>query len=68
MAKRNPLNPDARVLCKLGSIIVHAEELISPFGHHFDKAALDQLMRDADVKQWLADMRKLALVPEKRNG
>lgn len=68
MAKRNPLTPDPRLLCKLGSIIVHTEELLSPFGHQFDKAALDQLMRDPAVKQWLADMRKLALVPEKRNG
>ena len=68
MTKSNPLTPDPRLLCKLGSIIVHAEELLSPDGHQFDKIALEQLMRDSTVKQWLADMRKMALLPEKRNG
>ena len=64
----NVLAPDSATLCKLGSIIVHVEELLSPFGHQFDKAALDQLLRDPDVVQWLKGMRTLALVPEKRNG
>lgn len=71
MAKPNPLaalNPSPQLLCKLGSIIVHAEELVSPFGHHFDKAALDSLMRDPQVVEWLAEMRRLAMLPEKRNG
>jgi len=64
----NVLTPDTATLCKLGSIVVHAEELLSPFGHTFDKHALDQLLSDPDVKQWLKGMRKLALIPEKRNG
>ena len=68
MTKSNPLTPDTATLCKLGSIAIHAEELLSPHGHHFDKAALDQLMRDEDVVRWLKGMRKLALLPEKRNG
>lgn len=64
----NVLTPDTATLCKLGSIAIHAEELLSPHGHHFDKVALDQLMRDEDVVRWLKGMRKLALLPEKRNG
>lgn len=60
--------PDMTLLCKLGSIIVHTEELLSPYGHEFDKAALDQLMRDPQVVEWLKGMRAMALVPEKRNG
>lgn len=60
--------PDMTLLCKLGSIAVHAEELLSPHGHEFDKAALDSLMRDPQVVEWLAGMRAAALVPEKRNG
>lgn len=64
----NVLTPDTKTLTKLGSIIVHTEELLSPYGHAFDKAALDQLMRDPDVVAWLKGMRKLALLPEKRNG
>lgn len=62
------LTPDTATLCKLGSIVIHTEELLSPHGHHFDKAALDQLMHDEDVVRWLKGMRKLALLPEKRNG
>ena len=68
MIKPNPLTPDPVLFCKLGSIIVHAEELLSPDGHQFDKITFDQLMRDPAVVQWLADMRKMALLPEKRNG
>jgi hypothetical protein len=36
----DPLNPNAALLVNLGSIAVHAEEITSPNGHDFDKAAL----------------------------
>ncbi len=62
------MNPDPVVLCKLGSMIVHAEEFMSPHGHPLDKMAFDDLMRDPQVQKWLAGMRKAALIPEKRNG
>jgi hypothetical protein len=62
------LNPSVPLLCKLGSIIVHADELMSQDGHEFDRLALEQLLRDAEVKAWLAGMRGMALIPEKRNG
>lgn len=63
----NPLKKvQADLLIKLGSIAVHAEELLSPKGHHFDKAALDSLLKDPQIKQWLEEMDKLALVPKKR--
>lgn len=61
------LNPSAALLCKLGSIIAHADELLSPHGHDFDRIALDNLLRDPDVKGWLHEMRAMALIPEKRN-
>lgn len=64
----NVLAPDVATLSKLASIVVHVEELMSPYGHHFDKMAIEDLMRDPDVVQWLKGMRKLALTPEKRNG
>lgn len=63
-----PLNPTPRLLSKLGSIIVHADELASPDGHEFDAVALKQLLRDEDVRKWLYGMRELALLPEKRSG
>lgn len=60
------LNPSPMLLAKLGSIIVHVEEMLSPKGHAFDKVALEQLMLDPDVREWLAEMDALAMVPRKR--
>jgi hypothetical protein len=66
MAK--PLEPSAQLLIKLGSIIVHADELMSPDGHPFDKIAFEELMRDPQVVAWIAEMNSLALLPLKRNA
>lgn len=60
------LKPSATVLAKLGSIAVHAEEMLSPLGHGFDKIALQSVLADPEVVEWLDGMRKLALLPEKR--
>lgn len=62
----NPLQPSASLLCKLGSIAVHAEEMVSPTGHGFDKIAMQQLLDDPDVKQWIEGMDALAMLPKKR--
>lgn len=64
--KSDPLKPELSLLCKLGSIAVHADELLSPSGHEFDRHAMASLFHDAEVRQWLRAMQKLALVPEKR--
>jgi len=67
MAKNgNPLKPTPALLCKLGSVLVHADELISSKGHAFDRHALEQLVNDPDVKEWLAQMDALAMIPKKR--
>lgn len=60
------LKPSAVILIKLGSIAVHAEEMLSGKGHHFDVEVLKALLNDSDVKTWLAEMDKLALLPQKR--
>lgn len=60
------LNPDMTLLIKLGSIAVHADEMLSPRGHEFDKVALQGLLEDPEVKVWIDEMDKLALVPKKR--
>ncbi len=60
------LHPSASLLCKLGSIAVHVEEMLSPDGHAFDKTAIDGLLADAEVRDWLDRMAALALVPERR--
>lgn len=59
-------NPPMSLLCKLGSIAIHTEELRSDDGHPFDAAALDQLLADTEVRQWLDAMKGAALLPKKR--
>ena len=60
------LKPTPMLLCKLGSIAVHADEMLSADGHEFDRVALMQLMADADVKAWLQEMDDMAMIPKKR--
>jgi hypothetical protein len=60
------LRPKPALLAKVGAIVVHADELLSPGGHAFDRAALRSLLDDPDVGQWLQEMRRMALVPRKR--
>lgn len=62
----DPLSPNVALLCKLGSIAQHAREMTGPSGHQFDAEALAQLLDDAAVVHWLADMEALALVPVMR--
>jgi len=64
----DPLDPGATLLCKLGSIIVHAEELLSADGHPFDRHALETLLADPDVREWRERMDAMALLPVKRNA
>lgn len=60
------LKPGAGLLCKLGSIAVHADEMLSSGGHQFDRAALTSLIADAEVQAWLTQMDEAAMVPKKR--
>lgn len=52
----DPLKPDLTLLCKLGSVLVHTEELLSPKGHVLDKEALNSLLKDPQVKEWVKNM------------
>ncbi len=61
------LKPSAQLLIKLGSIIVHQQELNSCHGHYMDRVALDTLLQDSDVKKWMREMDESALLPKKRN-
>jgi hypothetical protein len=60
------LSPPATVLIKLGSIARHVEELLSPEGHSFDRAALDALLADPEVTEWMQAADALALLPVRR--
>lgn len=53
------------LLVKLGSIVVHADELTEPGGHDFDRATIRSLLEDPDVKKWIADIG--VLLPLKRS-
>lgn len=57
--------PSLALLVKLGSIIVHADELSGPFGHPYDNITMQQLIRDPEVQQFIKDMG--AFLPVKRN-
>jgi hypothetical protein len=64
--KTDALSPSPQLLCKLGSIIVHADELLSPLGHNFDREALIALLSDHEVQAWIEEMAGMAMVPLKR--
>ena len=54
-AFEGPLHPPLSVLCALGSIAVHAEELLSPTGHRFDIDALRSCFTP-EVRSWIKAM------------
>lgn len=62
----NPLTPSPALLCKLGSLIVHADEGRSMLGHAYDWTAFDSLLADANVQEWIHAMQRLAMLPVKR--
>ncbi len=60
-------NPSLSLLCKLGSLAVHIDELLSDEGDDvFDRAALESLLKDVEVLEWLTEMQSDGLVPQKR--
>lgn len=61
------LNPPARVLAKIGSIIVHMQEYGGEGGHPFDATAARSLLADPEVRQWIEAMDKMALLPKRRD-
>ena len=62
----DPLVPSAALLCKLGSILVHSEEAGSSWGHEFDVIALQGLINDPQVVEWMQQMQDQGFLPEKR--
>jgi len=64
--KPDPLKPDVALISKIGSIIVHVDELLSTDGRNVDKLALQVLIQDSSVQRWLKDLGPL--VPVKRGA
>jgi len=61
------MKPDAALLVKLGSIVVHFDEYTGVRGHAYDLHTARQLLDDPDVKVWIAEMTKAAMLPQKRS-
>ena len=59
-------NPPIRLLCKLGSIIVHADEGSGASAHEFDWVTLRSMLADPEVREWLDAMGKAGFLPVKR--
>lgn len=64
--RTSPLSPTPATLIKLGSIVRHVEEALSPSGHSFDWTTVEGLLEDPDVQEWMAAADALALLPVKR--
>ncbi len=62
----DPLDVPASLLCKLGSMMVHADEFLSPAGHDFDRIAMMALIGDPEVSAWVAAMTEKGFLPVKR--
>ena len=68
MTARKPNRPTEMpitLISKLGSIVVHAQEAVSPKGHVFDRTALEQLINDWEVVAWMESIDPV-LLPVKR--
>ncbi len=52
----DPLKPELPLLMKLGSIVVHVEEMLSPQGHEIDRRTILSLLSDDEVQQWIRAM------------
>ena len=56
-------NREPSLLVKLGSIAVHAKEMLSPSGHELDRVVITELLRDKEVQEWIKAMNKYGLLP-----
>lgn len=63
MSGEKALEPETTLLIKLGSIAVHIEELLGDDPHDLDRAAIESLLSDPEVRDWLTLMDKLVLLP-----
>src|SRR3546814_19013332 len=57
----NPLQPSPQLLCKLGSVIVHADEMTGPGAHEYDRVSFETVLKDPEVQAWIAAMNKMAM-------
>lgn len=65
MKRSEIIEPSLTLLCKLGSIIVHADEATEPGAHELDVTVLRALLADPEVKDWIKGMG--TMLPLKRS-
>jgi|GEM_PF-6190213 len=58
--------PTDNALIKIGSALVHFDELTSIDGHPYDKVAAKTALEYEEVQNWLNKMADLALLPQRR--
>lgn len=63
----DPMNPSPGLLAKLGSGLRHVEEAREPGNHPADQAAIEGVLADPEVKDWMAAMDGLSMLPVKRS-
>lgn len=61
------LNPSPAILAALASAVIHAEEFMSPGGHHYDLTAFSQCVDQPPVREWLAAMTKAGFASVRRS-
>jgi hypothetical protein len=70
--QNGPLEPDASTLIKIGSLARHGEEIVRKIRtddhgpHEVDLAAVEGLLSDPEVQEWMAAMDAKALLPVMR--
>jgi hypothetical protein len=64
--ERDPLKPTISLLCKLGSAVRHLDEYLTPGGHNLDLNSAQSAIDDPEVRAWMIEMDKLAMLPVKR--
>lgn len=58
----------ARGCITLASAVAHAREALGPDGHEFDRLAMESSLADPEVKDYMAALNALALLPEPRHS
>jgi hypothetical protein len=67
MSDNNWREPSISLLCKLGSITRHVEEIASDTGYPFDIEILKTLVGDPEIIEWISEMDDMALIPARQH-
>lgn len=60
-------SPSLSLLIKLGSIAVHCDEMLSDDGHDFDRLAIESILNDEEVRDFIKEGRRTQTLPLKRH-